>query len=116
MEPPLDSSLFSSLRKRIKNARKSSTFTKSSYEPKAKRSSDGLEQEMHNEASGLRSRSRKERVFHQDMDKDNNISQPLISPLNDFKGGVSNENSSQTWNATTPCCPKSLDQVSHKKK
>ena len=46
-----------------------------SYEPKAKKSSGGLEQEIvvHGEVSGLRNRSRKGHVFHQDIDKGNSF-------------------------------------------
>ena len=68
MELSSCSSSFSSPRKNLGMLEISPTSSKSSHEPKAKRSTSGLEQEMHGEASDLRNRSRKERVFHQDID------------------------------------------------
>ena len=52
------SSSFSSPRRSLGMLEISPTSSKSSHEPRAKRSSGGLEQEMYGEESGLRNRNR----------------------------------------------------------
>ena len=59
MESFSGSSSFSSPRRILGMLEISPTFSKSCHEPRMKRSSGGLEQKMHGEASDLRSRNRK---------------------------------------------------------
>lgn len=79
-ESSLDSSLSSSPRKNLGILEKSPNSSESSHEPKAKRFSGGLEQEMHGEASGLGNRRAKGRVFHPDTYQDNQFCLDETSP------------------------------------